>query len=151
MATYKKQLKDQNGDNIIPALGTATVTSTNIDWSTINPYNYSSSEQVVGTWIDGRNVYRKVLTGTTSNTANENPYHNISNLYAILEISGSILMTNGEIQPIQRVVTDNISGYGIGLGDFNYYGGSGRFILQHPASGYQGRPYIIIITYIKTS
>lgn len=34
MATYKKQLKDQNGDNIIPALGTATVTSTNIDWST---------------------------------------------------------------------------------------------------------------------
>lgn len=35
MATYKKQLKDQNGDNIIPALGTATVTSTNIDWSTL--------------------------------------------------------------------------------------------------------------------
>lgn len=34
MATYKKQLKDQNGDNIIPALGTATVTGTNIDWST---------------------------------------------------------------------------------------------------------------------
>lgn len=35
MATYKKQLKDQNGDNIIPALGTATVTGTNIDWSTM--------------------------------------------------------------------------------------------------------------------
>lgn len=35
MATYKKQLKDQNGNNIIPALGTATVTSTNIDWSTL--------------------------------------------------------------------------------------------------------------------
>lgn len=35
MATYKKQLKDQNGDNIIPALGTATVTSTNIDWTTL--------------------------------------------------------------------------------------------------------------------
>lgn len=38
MATYKKQLKDQNGDNIIPALGTATVTSTNIDWSTMVVY-----------------------------------------------------------------------------------------------------------------
>ena len=36
MTTYKKQLKDQNGDNIIPALGTATVTSTNIDWSTMS-------------------------------------------------------------------------------------------------------------------
>ena len=35
MATYKKQLKDQNGDNIVPALGSATVTGTNIDWSTV--------------------------------------------------------------------------------------------------------------------
>lgn len=42
MATYKKQLKDQNGDNIIPALGTATVTSTNIDWSTLLPSNFSA-------------------------------------------------------------------------------------------------------------
>lgn len=44
MATYKKQLKDQNGDNIIPALGTATVTSTNIDWSTMaSTYAHAST------------------------------------------------------------------------------------------------------------
>lgn len=35
MATYKKQLKDKDGNNIIPALGTATVTNANIDWTTM--------------------------------------------------------------------------------------------------------------------
>lgn len=48
MATYKKQLKDQNGDNIIPALGTATVTSTNIDWSTMtSTYAHASTNTTV--------------------------------------------------------------------------------------------------------
>ena len=48
MATYKKQLKDQNGNNIIPALGTATVTSTNIDWSTMaNTYAHASTNTIV--------------------------------------------------------------------------------------------------------
>jgi hypothetical protein len=40
MATYKKQLKDQNGDNIIPALGTASVTKNNVDSS-----SYSASSE----------------------------------------------------------------------------------------------------------
>lgn len=35
MATYKKQLKDYQGNNIIPALGQATVSSENIDWNSI--------------------------------------------------------------------------------------------------------------------
>ena len=50
MATYKKQLKDQNGDNIIPALGTATVTSTNIDWSTLLPSNFSALQSASQGW-----------------------------------------------------------------------------------------------------
>lgn len=54
MATYKKQLKDQNGDNIIPALGTATVTSTNIDWSTMGE-NQS----------DIRKIHYSTFTATT--------------------------------------------------------------------------------------
>ena len=48
MATYKKQLKDQNGDNIIPALGTATVTNTNIDWSSLASTPWQS-----GTYASG--------------------------------------------------------------------------------------------------
>lgn len=40
MATYKKQLKDQNGNNIIPALGTSSVTKNNVDSS-----SYSGSSE----------------------------------------------------------------------------------------------------------
>lgn len=36
MANYKKQLKDGDGNNIYPAQGLGTITSENIDWTTIN-------------------------------------------------------------------------------------------------------------------
>lgn len=57
MATYKKQLKDQNGDNIIPALGTATVTSTNIDWTNIltDSTAFKLSDYGSNTYLDNRN------------------------------------------------------------------------------------------------
>lgn len=74
MATYKKQLKDQNGDNIIPALGTATVTGTNIDWSTMGEsaactyatnYAARSSDPALMVFKLGKIV---VLTGVAQNT-----------------------------------------------------------------------------------
>ena len=34
MATYKKQLKDPNGDNVYPVLGTGTVAYDNVDFNT---------------------------------------------------------------------------------------------------------------------
>ena len=144
MATYKKQLKDQNGDNIIPALGTATVTGTNIDWTTVE---YSTTEQVVGKWIDGRLVYRKVLAGTTNSSNSEYINHGITNFGVAINIYGYIHASNGESQSIPRVVPDNISGYGIGVGDIN----STRIAFQHPSGNYKGRPYAIIMEYIKTS
>lgn len=80
MATYKKQLKDKNGDNIIPALGTATVTSTNIDWSTM-PGSYSTTEQKTPfTWIDGKPIYKKTIDyGWLPNNTTKNVNHGISN------------------------------------------------------------------------
>ena len=91
MATYKKQLKDQNGDNIIPALGMATVTSTNIDWNTI-PGSYSTTEQKTPfTWIDGKPIYKKTIDfGALPNATNKQVYHNISNLDRIIRVEQSI-------------------------------------------------------------
>ena len=91
MATYKKQLKDQNGDNIIPALGTATVTSTNIDWNTI-PGSYSTTEQKTPfTWIDGKPIYKKTIDfGALPNATNKKVNHNISNLDRIIKVEQSI-------------------------------------------------------------
>lgn len=71
MATYKKQLKDQNGDNIIPALGTSTVTSTNIDWSTVMPRVVAAGIINVGTvgGNTGKNGYVTIPTQANTNYA----------------------------------------------------------------------------------
>ena len=47
MATYKKLLKNRAGDTIIPVTDADT---------------YSTTEKKVGVWIDGRPIYRRVLT-----------------------------------------------------------------------------------------
>lgn len=74
MATYKKQLKDQNGNNIIPALGTSTVTSSNIDWSTITKNTYvartMNGSQTPGTsWSSITNLGSFSYTPTTNKIA----------------------------------------------------------------------------------
>lgn len=47
MATYKKVLKNRAGDTIIPVTDADT---------------YSTTEQKVGVWTDGKPIYRRVLT-----------------------------------------------------------------------------------------
>ncbi len=108
---------------------------------------YSTSEQVIGKWVDGRKVYRKVLTGTTTNSDIQTINHGISNLYAVIQVSGFIKATNGS-QPIPRVVPDAIQTYGIGIGDI---GANAIASFQHFASQYKNCPYAIILDYIKTS
>ena len=114
---------------------------------TIREDNYSTTEQEIGTWIDGRTVYRKVLAGTTTSDNIENLPHGITNFGTIIKVYGYIYSSNNESEPIQRVVPDNIAGYGIGVGDIS----STRIVLQHPASTYKNRPYAIVMEYIKTS
>lgn len=53
MAVYNKLLKNKAGDTIIP----------------VTQDVYSTSETVVGVWTDGKPIYRKILTGTTSSSA----------------------------------------------------------------------------------
>lgn len=48
-------------------------TSTPITAENLNKLNddvYSLVEKKIGTWIDGKTLYRKVITGTTTNTTN---------------------------------------------------------------------------------
>lgn len=53
--------------------------------------NYSTEEQVVGTWIDGKPIYRKVLEGTTPayTSANLTTIPNLETLIDIRGITGS--------------------------------------------------------------
>lgn len=133
MADKIVQLKDK-GDNLYP-IG-------------VGGYDeYSTTETVIGRWIDGRPVYRKVLTGTTPE-GNATVDHGITNFSRIINVYGWVQSGSFGCQPIQRVVPDALTQYGIGVGDFK----STSFYFQVGTNGtVRGKPYTIILEYIKTA
>lgn len=62
----------------------ASITANKIDFTT-----FSTTEKAVGTWIDGKTIYRKTVDfGTLPDTAVKQVSHNISGLDAIVNIQG---------------------------------------------------------------
>ena len=85
----------------------------------INELNtYSTDEIRVGTWIDGKPIYRKVLEFTNVPTGVTQINHGISNFDKLINYSGYYYNSTWGYNPIPAVTSDNISGYGIGIGDF---------------------------------
>ena len=65
-----------------------------------DPNEYSTTEQVVGKWIDGKPLYRKVLDfGALPNASEKSIPHNIANLKDIIKLS-AISKSSGVYFPI---------------------------------------------------
>ena len=79
---------------------------------------YSTTESIVGKWIDGKPIYRKVLEFTNVPTGVVQRNHGISNFDKLINYSGYYYNSIWGYNPIPAVTSDNISGYGIGIGDF---------------------------------
>lgn len=59
------------------------------NWVLINGEQYSTSEEVIGEWIDGKPLYRKTIsTGTLPNGGGMNVPHNISNIDNVVRVYG---------------------------------------------------------------
>lgn len=77
-------------------------------WTLLNGNIYSSSEVRVGTWVDGKPIYRKVIdTGSISSTS-KSINHNISNLGTVTKVYGACVV-NGVSYVIPRVSTATVS------------------------------------------
>ncbi len=70
------------------------------EWANVNQTNYSTSEQIIGTWIDGKPIYRCVFTlgvlgsGDTNIAFNiEGDYKNITNSFFYISNNGITNMT----------------------------------------------------------
>ena len=76
-------------------------------WNTsgIPNVHYSSTEHVIGTWIDGKPIYEiTVDTGTLPNNTTKTIAHGISDLKAVIDLRGYALNTNNGINiPIPYV------------------------------------------------
>lgn len=60
----------------------------------VDPVHYSTDEQVIGTWIDGSTLYRKVIDcGNLPNNNTKTVTHGISNLNYITNWNGTCYST----------------------------------------------------------
>lgn len=72
---------------------------------------YSTSEQIVGTWIDGKPLYQKtVVFGALPNTTTKSLGHGISNLGTVVDLYGMAFnSSNNNRLPLPYVDTNTIS------------------------------------------
>lgn len=63
---------------------------------------YSTTEQAVGTWIDGKTIYRKVVQCGSIASASKDVAHGISNLGVVVEARGQ-LISGSSYYPAPRV------------------------------------------------
>lgn len=80
---------------------------------------YSTTEQAVGTWIDGKTIYRKVINfGALPNATQKNVAHNISNLEQFTKVEGIATRQDDTkfTQPLPLVYKEIESNYNSSLG-----------------------------------
>lgn len=75
--------------SLSPQLELGNTATTYSPYQNLNGYdNYSTGEVMIGTWIDGKPLYRKVIeTGRISSTT-KNVAHGISNLDRVIKLEG---------------------------------------------------------------
>lgn len=69
-----------------------------------DPNDYSTTEKIVGTWIDGKPLYQKTVnTGALPNNTQKTVSHGLTGTYRIISIEGIALnTTNGIYTPMVR-------------------------------------------------
>lgn len=109
---------------------------------------YSTTEQKVGTWIDGKPIYRKVITHTISDTTatSETIATNISNMETIINASGTGSYTAGGTNKI----TIPLAFYNSGGWNSFHIVQNGTNITYQKAANYPVIDLIFILEYTKT-
>ena len=111
-----------------------------------NLEHYSTEETFTGKyWIDGKKIYRKVLTGTFTGD-NENDI-NIAYLGTVNIVSMQGTINNGSfIFPI-----NNYYGLSTEYWVSTFYDNYTGYLKMNAGNKYTDDPYIVIVEYIKTT
>lgn len=128
---------------------TVNAAGTDVEWQKMQ-HIYSTQEHVVGTWIDGRNVYERTYEVNTTTPLGTNSYafnHGITDLDRVINYYGSSYWpggAGGKMIPF----SDSVDSIYVTLYNNNVIG----MYLSDGMKSFGGAYYIIItIQYIKTS
>ena len=90
-----------------------TIIDGTCEWNCVNSgggavNNYSTTEQRIGTWIDGKPLYQiTVDCGTLPNTTYKNIQTNVSNVKDIINIKGTCYSSSGFWRSIPKIQDDS--------------------------------------------
>lgn len=110
-----------------------------------NKFNYSTEEQVIGKWINGKLLYRKVLN--VGNVTEQKTYitHNIANLGKLVNLYGTCNRNDN----VQQTIPANYTNWEIYLYDVS----SIEVTIYFSANQWNKNPYdiVIVMEYTKTT
>ena len=107
---------------------------------------YSTEETKIGTWIDGKPLYRKVLSLTTPSTTNSTKIANFDKTFIIKNYYGNAFISaSNQLLPINFYFTDvyNIATYVVN--------NSGEIYMKIGSEAYKNQQVTLTIEYTKTT
>lgn len=105
---------------------------------------YSTTEQIVGKWIDGKPVYQKTFIGTTSaTTSSDSVAGTIVNLDTLVNSNGTIFLAGAWGVNQHSLPYDNVIEY--------YINTSNQVIIHKQNEIANSKQYMVTIQYTKTT
>lgn len=75
-------------------------------------FNYTQEEQRIGTWIDGKPLYRKVCISTNVTINSKTTLESISSIKEVIKISAMVINSKGFSVPIQTIWSNDLATQG---------------------------------------
>lgn len=119
-----------------------------VGWEQVNDYSTTDEIDTGKTWIDGKEIYRKVLTGSVSGTGKKTITHNIQNISNVINANGSVYTGLAWYLLPMSGATDNISGYSTSL---ELVTSTSIILFIGTNLGSSSKTYYIILEYTKTT
>ena len=101
--------------------------------------DYSTSEKVVGKWIDGKTLYQKTVTGTIA-SGDTTIAHNINNIENVCNVFGYLEQAQGYHIP---------TGFYNGTSRFSAFATQINIVIRQ--QNYDSAPFVLTIQYTKTT
>lgn len=109
----------------------------------VNPNDYTEEEQAIGTWIDGKTIYRRVFQTTMPTSANSDAtIYTFTDTIIPINIYGACIESSGSVEPINYWYSTSYY--------ITTWVPSGKLLkIRANGSGYLNNNKYVVVEYIK--
>lgn len=104
--------------------------------------DYSTTEHIIGTWVNGETLYQRTFTGTTSSSSNETSVASFPTGYYVRSFEGGFRQDSGTFVPISYCLGSDNTDYMAPVSD-------GGYIKLLYGNWNKGKQYWLTVKYTK--